>query len=334
MPDGEIIINTKLDDKQAQTELNRLTKKIQKMQQSLEEKNGKQNALAEEFETASSAAADTTAEVERLKGELERIKEITSGKLSVSPVETMEAYANQSQIAAELKQQEALLESQNKEADKLQKQYKDITDRVEEETAALEEAKDRAGELQKQLAAKENIPKVFEDASTATEKFGKRVNMLIKRAFVFTVIASALRQIRDWLSNVIKTNSDAQASFAQLKAALLTLAQPLLNVLIPAFVTLVRVIAQVVAALARLVSGLFGTTAKASADSAKALNDETAAIKGAGSAAKKAGKSLAAFDEINQLSGSGSSGGGISIDPDFLALFCKSSAASPLPLVV
>ena len=25
MPDGEIIINTKLDDKQAQTELNRLT---------------------------------------------------------------------------------------------------------------------------------------------------------------------------------------------------------------------------------------------------------------------------------------------------------------------
>lgn len=317
MPDGEIIINTKLDDKQAQTELNRLTKKIQKMQQSLEEKKGKQNALAEEFETASSAAADTTAEVERLKGELERIKEITSGKLSVSPIETMEAYANQSQIAAELKQQEALLESQNKETDKLQKQYKDITDRVEEETAALEEAKDRAGELQKQLAAKENIPKVFEDASTATEKFGKRVNMLIKRAFVFTVIASALRQIRDWLSNVIKTNSDAQASFAQLKAALLTLAQPLLNVLIPAFVTLVRVIAQVVAALARLVSGLFGTTAKASADSAKALNDETAAIKGAGSAAKKAGKSLAAFDEINQLSDSGSSGGGISIDPDF-----------------
>lgn len=125
MPDGEIIINTKLDDTQAQTELNRLTKQIQKMQQSLEEKSGKQNALAEEFETASSAAADTTAEVERLKGELERIKEITSGKLSVSPVETMEAYANQSQIAAELKQQEALLESQNKEADKLQKQYKD-----------------------------------------------------------------------------------------------------------------------------------------------------------------------------------------------------------------
>ena len=317
MPDGEIIINTKLDDKQAQTELNRLTKKIQKMQQSLEEKKGKQNALAEEFETASSAAADTTVEVERLKGELERIKEITSGKLSVSPVETMEAYASQSQIASELKQQEALLESQNKEADKLQKQYKDITDRVEEETAALENAKDRAGELQKQLAAKENIPKVFEDASTATEKFSKRVNMLIKRAFVFTVIASALRQIRDWLSNVIKTNSEAQASFAQLKAALLTLAQPLLNVLIPAFVTLVRVIAQVVAALARLVSGLFGTNAKASADAAKALNDETAAIKGAGSAAKKAGKSLAAFDEINQLSGSGSSGGGISIDPDF-----------------
>lgn len=52
---------------------------------------------------------------------------------------------------------------------------------MEEETAALEEAKDRAGELQKQLAAKENIPKVFEDASTATEKFGKRVNILLDK---------------------------------------------------------------------------------------------------------------------------------------------------------
>ena len=88
--------------------------------------------------------------------------------------------------------------------------------------------------------------------------------------------------------------------------------------LIPALVTLVRVITQVVATLARLVSALFGTTAKASADAAKALNDETKAIKGAGGAAKKASKSLAAFDEINQLSGdTASSGGGISIDPDF-----------------
>ena len=318
MPDGEIIINTKIDDKQAQAELNRLTKQIQKTQQALDEKKGAQSNLAANFKAATDEALKTEGTVNRLKQELEQLTAVAQGKVTMSPEETIEAYAKQTQVKEELKQQEALLEQQNKQAEKLGKKYAAITDSVNEETAALEKAKDRAGELQKQLAAKDSVPASLENASKATEKFGKRINQLIKRAFVFTVIASALRQIRDWLGNVLETNEQAQASFAQLKGALLTLAQPLLNVLIPAFVTLVRVITQVVATLARLVSALFGTTAKASADAAKALNDETKAIKGAGGAAKKASKSLAAFDEINQLSSdTASSGGGISIDPDF-----------------
>ena len=318
MPDGEIIINTQIDDKQAQAELNRLTKQIQKTQQALDEKKGAQSNLAANFKAATDEALKTEGTVNRLKQELEQLTAVAQGKVTMSPEETIEAYSRQAQVKEELKQQEALLEQQNKQAEKLGKKYAAITDSVNEETAALEKAKDRAGELQKQLAAKDSVPASLENASKATEKFGKRINQLIKRAFVFTVIASALRQIRDWLGNVLKTNEQAQASFAQLKGALLTLAQPLLNVLIPAFVTLVRVITQIVATLARLVSALFGTTAKASADAAKALNDETKAIKGAGGAAKKASKSLAAFDEINQLSGdTASSSGGISIDPDF-----------------
>ena len=318
MPDGEIIINTQIDDKQAQAELNRLTKQIQKTQQALDEKKGAQSNIAANFKAATDEALKTEGTVNRLKQELEQLTAVAQGKVTMSPEETIEAYSRQAQVKEELKQQEALLEQQNKQAEKLGKKYAAITDSVNEETAALEKAKDRAGELQKQLAAKDSVPASLENASKATEKFGKRINQLIKRAFVFTVIASALRQIRDWLGNVLKTNEQVQASFAQLKGALLTLAQPLLNVLIPAFVTLVRVITQIVATLARLVSALFGTTAKASADAAKALNDETKAIKGAGGAAKKASKSLAAFDEINQLSGdTASSGGGISIDQDF-----------------
>lgn len=318
MPDGEIIINTQIDDKQAQAELNRLTKQIQKTQQALEEKKGAQSNLAANFKAATDEALKTEGTVNRLKQELEQLTAVAQGKVTMSPEETIEAYAKQAQVKEELKQQEALLEQQNKQAEKLGKKYAAITDSVNEETAALEKAKDRAGELQKQLAAKDSVPASLENASKATEKFGKRINQLIKRAFVFTVIASALRQIRDWLGNVLETNKQAQEAFSQLRGALLTLAQPLLNVLIPAFVTLVRVITNVVATLARLVSALFGTTAKASADAAKALNDETKAIKGAGGAAKKASKSLAAFDEINQLSGdTASSGGGISIDPDF-----------------
>lgn len=316
MPDGEIIINTELDNKEAQKELDRLIKKIQKSQQALAEKKDNQSGIAAELKSATDEAIKTEDTVARLMEELNGLKDITNGRAVASPGATIDAYQKQSQISDELKRQEDILKEQNKQAEKIGKKYAEITDKVLDEERALAAARDRAGELQKQIAKQEKAPEIIKATSNAVEEFSMRVKKLAKRVLVFTVIASALRKLKTWFTNVLKTNDQAQKAFAQLKAALLTLAQPIVNVLIPAFVAFVQILARVVAGLARLVSALFGTSAKASADAAKALNDETKAIKGAGSAAKKAGKSLAAFDEINQLSDS-SSGGGVSLDPDF-----------------
>lgn len=316
MPDGEIIINTELDNKEAQKELDRLIKKIQKSQQALAEKKDNQSGIAAELKSATDEAIKTEDAVARLMEELNGLKDITNGRAVASPGATIDAYQKQSKISDELKRQEDILKEQNKQAEKIGKKYAEITDKVLDEERALAAARDRAGELQKQIAEQEKSPEIIKATSDAVEKFSMRVKKLAKRVLVFTVIASALRKLKTWFTNVLKTNDQAQKAFAQLKAALLTLAQPIVNVLIPAFVAFVQILARVVAGLARLVSALFGTSAKASADVAKALNDETKAIKGAGSAAKKAGKSLAAFDEINQLSDS-SSGGGVSLDPDF-----------------
>lgn len=316
MPDGEIIINTELDNKEAQKELDRLIKKIQKSQQALAEKKDNQSGIAAELKSATDEAIKTEDTVARLIEELNGLKDITNGRAVASPGATIDAYQKQSQISDELKRQEDILKEQNKQAEKIGKKYAEITDKVLDEERALAAARDRAGELQKQIAEQEKAPEIIKATSDAVEKFSMRVKKLAKRVLVFTVIASALRKLKTWFTNVLKTNDQAQKAFAQLKAALLTLAQPIVNVLIPAFVAFVQILARVVAGLARLVSALFGTSAKASADAAKALNDETKAIKGAGSAAKKAGKSLAAFDEINQLSDSSSSGG-VSLDPDF-----------------
>lgn len=316
MPDGEIVINTELDNKEAQKELDRLIKKIQKSQQALAEKKDNQSGIAAELKSATDEAIKTEDTVARLMEELNGLKDITNGRAVASPGATIDAYQKQSQISDELKRQEDILKEQNKQAEKIGEKYAEITDKVLDEERALAAARDRAGELQKQIAEQEKAPEIIKATSDAVEKFSMRVKKLAKRVLVFTVIASALRKLKTWFTNVLKTNDQAQKAFAQLKAALLTLAQPIVNVLIPAFIAFVQILARVVAGLARLVSALFGTSAKASADAAKALNDETKAIKGAGSAAKKAGKSLAAFDEINQLSDS-SSGGGVSLDPDF-----------------
>ena len=148
-----------------------------------------------------------------------------------------------------------------------------------------------------------------------------RVGKLARRVLIFAVITAALRSLRNWLAEIVKSDKEASTAMAQLKGALLTLAQPLVQVIVPAFTLLVRVIAAVVTQIARLVAAISGKSLSSAAASAKALNAQTKALKGTGKAAKDAGKSLAAFDEINQLSSNSSgSGGGASADtiaPDF-----------------
>lgn len=317
--DGSIVIETKLDDADAQKELNKLSKKIDKMREELSEKQTQQSGIKAELEAATNEALKTEKVISRLKAELSDTQQITSGKTNASPLEFLSAQEQQAAITASLKEQEALLNSQNKDAEKLGKQYAGITDKVIKQSTALETAENRAAELTEQLshAGKEagNMPPSF-------DKIGKKLKSMARRVFVFTVILSALRQIKTYLWDVIKTNSQATTAFAQLKGALLTLAQPLISVVVPAFTLLVQVLTAVVTQIARLVAMISGKSIDATKKSAKALNDQTKALKGTGKAAKDAGKSLAAFDEINQLSdnSSSASGGGASstdIAPDF-----------------
>lgn len=123
------------------------------------------------------------------------------------------------------------------------------------------------------------------------------------------------------MGKVIKTNDEARASIARLKGALLTLAQPMIEVIIPAFTNFVDMLARIISMAARITAALFGTTAEKAADSAENLYEETEALEKTGEAAEEAGKSLASFDEINQLSGSRnkSESSNQDIGPDFSA---------------
>ena len=317
--DGSIVIETKLDDADAQKELNSLSKKIDKMRGELSEKQTQQSGIKAELEAATNEALKTEKVISRLKAELSDTQQITSGKTNASPLEFLSAQEQQASITASLKEQEALLQAQNKDAEKLGNQYASITDKVMKQSTALETAENRAAELTEQLSHAE---KEAGNISPNLDKIGKKIASMARRVFVFTVILSALRQIKTYLWDVIKTDSQASAAFAQLKGALLTLAQPLLSVIVPAFTLLVQVLTAVVTQIARLVAMISGKSIDATKKSAKALNDQTKALKGTGKAAKDAGKSLAAFDEINQLSdnSSSASGGGASssdIAPDF-----------------
>lgn len=304
MPDGKIILSTALDNKQLEKDLQSTLKKINALEKSLAEIGSGRNALAEQ-------ANQMGAQLDAAKRKLYEMQDAAKG------VYSKETIADQKTLVNGLQSQ---WDKINNQIDSYDRKIQKASASLKEETAHVEELKEQLKEAT--TAAK--MQDAIQTVGKSVEKVGQKLSSMLRRVFVFTVLTSALRSLRTWIGNVIKSNSEASASLAQLKAALLTLVQPLVNVIIPAFIQFVNVLTRVVTAIAQIVSSLFGTTFAKSKESAKQLNKETKAIKGVGGAAEKAGKQLAAFDEINQLTDNSSGGGGGAdagtSSPDFDAL--------------
>lgn len=296
MADGSIIIKSEIDDKEAQAELNRLTKKIDSLNEKISDKRQEQMPMVEQ-------SRQIAANLDAAKARLDQMR---SG--------------NEFVTSASLKEQEQTVASIQKEWDGVQKKVEAGDASIAKDTRRLEQMSTRAGDLSAQLAgAKNNVAGMSPAASAASsqiDKFINRIKGLARRVFVFTMITKALRLLKDYVWSAIQTNDEAMASIAKLKGALRTLAQPILKLIIPAFTLLINVITRVVNAISQLVSMIFGTTVEESAQAAENLYDEQKALKGVSGAAKKASKSLASFDEINKISGENSGGVGSSA-PNF-----------------
>ena len=264
-----------------------------------------------------------------MRAESERLRQITSGEVPASPDAYITAYGRQTEVAAQIKEQEAILKEQDKTVESLDGKYAKITDKVIAQTSALDAAKQKAGELTEQITsasgATERMEAAAKKVSDSMNTFSKRVSGLFKRVLVFSLITRALQSLRTWLGKTIMQNEEARAAVARLKAALLTLAQPILQVVIPVFVKLVNILTQVVTAIAKFFGMLSGKSWSSQKSAAQGLNDEQKALEGVGSAAEDASKSMASFDEINQLTDNsasaagGGAGGAASteIAPDF-----------------
>ena len=324
--DGHVIFDTALDNSQLEKDLDKATKKIEKLEGSIRKTESSRAPVVEQLKAAKEEAVSTYNSVERLKKALADSQAATSVEsgLGVSdPDRYIAELENQQQIRAELKEQEKILKQKESAAEQLEKRDAAYVEKLKEQTAELRRQKEAAGAIAEQVQkaqAAAPVSNMMKGVEKRIDKLGKRMLGLAKRVFVFTLITSALRGMRTWLGNVIRTNDEATNAMARLKGALLTLAQPLVNVLIPAFITLVNILTRIVTAAASLISLIFGKSISQSKEAAKALNAETSALEGVGSAAEDAGGSLAGFDEINQLAGesagAGSSGSG-TIAPDF-----------------
>lgn len=314
MADGKIVVQAEVDAKKAQRELDKLTARIDKLETDLKKSSGEQSGIKAQLDAAKESAKQAETALKSLRAESERLRQVTSGEVSASPDAYISAYSRQSEVAAQIKEQETLLKEQDKIVESLDGKYAKITDKVMEQTSALDAAKTRAGELTREITnasgASERMELAAKNVSDSMNTFSKRVSGLFKRVLVFSLITRALQSLRTWLGKTIMQNEEARAAVARLKAALLTLAQPILQVVIPVFVKLVDILTQVVTAIAKFFGMLSGKSWSAQVAAAKGLNAEKEAIEGVGSAAEDASKSMASFDEINQITSNQASGGG------------------------
>lgn len=299
--DGSIVIETDLDDKQAQKELNNLGRKIDSLQNKLMQKQGKQNILAEE-------ARQIGIEYDNARRKLEEMQSGTTFYTS-----------------DHIKQQQTDVSALEKEWDKVRQAADKLQTEIYDGTQELGRMKTKAGELYQQIgkAGSESgaMAHAMDRMQKSANRFSLRMREVVRSALIFTVISQGLASLRNWLGKVIQSNADASAAIARLKGALLTLAQPLLDVVIPAFITLVNILTQIVSVVAQLISMLFGKTITQSKEAAEGLNSETDALEGVGAAAEEASGSLAGFDEINTISTQKNAGGGgvgaSTMEPDF-----------------
>ena len=295
--DGSIIIETEIDDKKAQQELNRLNRRIQNLNDQIYVKRQQQMPLVEQ-------ARQLGAELDAAKAKLDSMQ---NGR----------EFNTSSSINAQAQRVKQL----EKEWSDVQRRVESYDDQIQKANISLGLAKEQAGAVQQQLAvagpSSEAMANAMNRMGKSANRFSSRLREVVRSALVFTLISQALASLREWFGRVIKTNDEATEAIGRLKGALLTLAQPLVSVIIPAFTMFVNVLTRIIQAISDFVSWLFGTTSETSADAAENLYEESEALESVGAAADEAAGSLAGFDEINTINtknAAGSYAGGSGLD--------------------
>lgn len=352
MADGSVNIAVNMNVKDADKQLAKLKGKIQKTEQEIDDMTSKRNA-AQERSVFQSAELDAEKQkLSDLKAQLVDLQNTAKDK-TLAPDVRASASNQIPALRQDISDQQQRVNALQREWNSTASSVDKYDQRIVEASSSLEQQVNEAGQLEQQIAiasgatgdmaanagqanegmqeatdSARTMPSAIEQAAASMDAFTRRIKGLAKRVFVFTLITKALRALRTWLWNSISANEEAAQAVANLKGALLTLAQPLLNVIIPAFTWFVNVLTKVFTAVARVVSLLFGSNiAKSAADAQKALNKEAGAIGNVGSAAEEAAGSLAGFDEINTIDtsspsggGGGGGGGASTATPDFASL--------------
>ena len=325
----ELRFPVELDDGQASKELDKLVNKMSKLKESIAKNESARAPIVEQLKEAQDAAVEAYNRVEELKAALAESEAKTSITGNADPGTYIAEMQRQAQIKAELAEQEKIMQAKEKEAQRLEAQDSKILDVLAQQTAELEQAQERAGELTKQItdATKgKNLKAIFEGTQTAVNN---GVKSLLKYGIGIRTLFTLFSKLKTYTVDAVKAfaenDPETQAHINSLKASLAGLKAswgaafaPILSAVIPVLQTLIGWINAAINALAAFFALLGGRGTFKRAVSG--MDKLAGAAGGAADAAKEAKKQLMGIDELNVLQdndtggGGGGGGGGTGLD--------------------
>lgn len=265
---------------------------------------------------------------DKASGYAAKLEEATARQAELSDQSARMGEATQAVREAEREQGklERKWQATNEQVERYQSQLRSATARQKELGAEYGRSYSQAGAA---------VSRGMDGATSAVDRFSRRIGTMLKRVFVFGVILKAVRAVTNAITGALQQNQRFSASFAALKATVQGWATGIANVVAPALSAMVNAVTAALMRLAMVVDSVFGTSiaqsirqAQAAAETAwaqeqageaaaDATEDQADAARDLAKAQKEANKTLLAFDELNQMqadgaddSGGGSSGSG------------------------
>ena len=355
MSDGRIIIDTLINNKQADKQLLDLQRKAKSTTKEMEALN-KTKAKAEtakgklgkDLEQSKQAAAKTAAELDRVSAKLDAARQksfaLTKTLYATADPETLAkvseerfradnagALAESDRLSAQLaKQDEAVqqatkaYEAQQAEVAKLADQHAELTARLAQEQAAADSAAsamqstervkgafagfgkalgNTSGKLLRTAKNASVFERAFERSGRTLRRFGGRLREILSGALLFNLISRGLHSVTADFGTALAQSEAFRTGMANLKGATAVAAAPLVQALAPALGAVANAAALALNYVAKLVAFFTGGSVKGFAAAAKSMN-----LFAGG--AEKAKRSLAGFDQINQLADNSGGAGG------------------------
>lgn len=315
----ELRFPVEIDAGQAAKELDKLQRDMDRLKKNIESGEAKRAPIVEQLKQAQDEAAQAYDKVEKLKASLAESEEKTAINANTDPQTWIEETQRQAEIKAQLSEQEKILADKEKAAQRLEAQDAKIVDKLKQQTAELEEQKERAGELTRTITDASKGADIKAAMEGAQQSIKSGIKNLLKYGIGIRSLFVLFRKLKQYTIEAVKAyaenDPETKKSINELKASLQGLKAswgaafaPIITAVIPVLQTLIGWIKKAMDAIASFFAALSGkSTFKRAITNTGKLSDNLSS--GAG-AAKEMKKQLIGIDTLTIAQDSSSGGGG------------------------